>query len=420
MVRLARAIFYSPEIIRKNSISNGKIPSPNSLPKILGIVFLIYVANLKPVNEILSTPTLRVRADAQTVFVECAGTWDIAQSPWNFQEKIPQNIKKIVLDAAEIQSVSSPFLLFFSRLKSWAAQRTIPLEIKNLPESVEKIFRLSQIAPTTHRQLPPKYGFFYGVGQWIIDCCSGVKHGARFFADTLAELVGIVVKCPRNLGKNLLPFIQQTGVNALPIVALISALVGLIIAFISVVQLERFGASIYVADLVSLAMTREMGCLMTGVIMAGRTGAAFAASIGSMQANEELDALQTFGINRIHYLVLPRLIALALMMPLLCMFADLIGIAGGMLSALPFTKGGPLQYLVQTKKALAVTDVLIGLVKSAVFGIIIGGIGCYRGMRCGRNAAAVGEATTSAVVQGITWIIIADAIFSVLCTTWGI
>jgi phospholipid/cholesterol/gamma-HCH transport system permease protein len=236
----------------------------------------------------------------------------------------------------------------------------------------------------------------------------------------LRELVGIAAVRPKNLWKNLLPFLQQTGANALPIVALISALVGLIVAFVSVVQLERFGASIYVADLVSLAMTREMGCLMTGVIMAGRTGAAFAASIGSMQANEELDALQTFGINRVHYLVLPRLIALALMMPLLCMFADLIGIAGGMISALPFTKGGVVQYLVQTKKALTVIDVLIGLAKSAVFGMIIGGIGCYRGMRCGRNAAAVGEATTSAVVQGITWIIAADALFAVLCTALGI
>ncbi|MDR1303420.1 MAG: ABC transporter permease [Puniceicoccales bacterium] len=386
----------------------------------MGIVFFTHLASLAPVNEILNSSILRVRSDAQTVFVECVGTWDITQSPWNFQGQIPQNTKKIVLDAAEIRSVSSPFLLFFSRLKSWAAQRAIPLETKNLPESVEKIFHLSQITPTIHRQPPQKYGFFYGVGQRIIDYCSGVKHSARFFADTLAELMGIVVACPKNFVKNLLPFIQQTGVNALPIVALISALVGLILAFVSVVQLERFGASIYVADLVSLAMAREMGCLMTGVIMAGRTGAAFAASIGSMQANEELDALQTFGINRIHYLVLPRLIALALMMPLLCMFADLIGIAGGMVSALPFTKGGPLQYLIQTKKALAVTDVLIGLVKSAVFGVIVGGIGCYRGMCCGRNAAAVGEATTSAVVQGITWIIIADAIFAVLCTALGI
>jgi hypothetical protein len=112
------------------------------------------------VNDILSSSTLRVRSDAQTVFVECAGTWDITQSPWDFQGQIPQNTQKIVLDAAEIQSVSSPFLLFFSRLKSWAAQHAIPLETKNLPESVEKIFHLSQITPTIHRQLPPKYGFF--------------------------------------------------------------------------------------------------------------------------------------------------------------------------------------------------------------------------------------------------------------------
>jgi phospholipid/cholesterol/gamma-HCH transport system permease protein len=372
------------------------------------------------VKEILSSSTLHVYVHTHTLFIECLGIWDIANGVWNFQGEIPKNIKKIVLDVTELQQISSPFLLFFSRLKSWTTQQTIALEAKNLPKSVEKIFHLSQVAPAQTRQLPEKYGFFYGIGQWVIDCYGGIKNSVLFFASVLRALGGIVVACPKNFKKNLLPFIQQTGANALPIVALISALVGLIVAFVSVVQLERFGASIYVADLVSLAMTREMGCLMTGVIMAGRTGAAFAASIGSMQVNEELDALRTFGIDRIYYLVLPRVVALALMMPLLCIFADLIGITGGMLSALPFTKGGMVQYLMQTKKALKVGDILIGLVKSLVFGLIIGGIGCYRGMRCGRNAAAVGEATTSAVVQGITWIIIADAIFALICTALGI
>jgi phospholipid/cholesterol/gamma-HCH transport system permease protein len=159
-----------------------------------------------------------------------------------------------------------------------------------------------------------------------------------------------MVAYPRNFRKNLLRFVRQTPVNALPIVALISAIVGLIMAFVGVVQLEHFSVNTYVADLVDFAMTREIECLMTGLILAERTGAAFAASIGSMQANEEVDALQTFAINRIHYLVIPRLIALARTMLLLCMFADLIGIAGGMVSALPYTKGSPLQYLAQTKR----------------------------------------------------------------------
>ena len=167
-------------------------------------------------------------------------------------------------------------------------------------------------------------------------------------------------------------------------------------------------------------MTREMGCLMLGVIMSGRTGAAFAASLGSMQVNEELDALQTFGINKVDFLVIPRVLALTLMMPLLCIFADLIGIIGGMLSSLPFINGSLFQYLLQTKNALAMSDIILGLVNSIVFGLIIGTVGCFNGLKCGRNADSVGYATTSSVVQGITYIIIADAIFAVITTILGI
>jgi phospholipid/cholesterol/gamma-HCH transport system permease protein len=262
--------------------------------------------------------------------------------------------------------------------------------------------------------------FLYRIGAATLTIFTNLKDGFRFFGEVLSSITSLSSSHFRMIKANTLPFIQQTGIEALPIVALISALVGLIMAFISVTQLERFNASIYVADLVGLMMTREMGCLMTGVIMAGRTGAAFAASIGSMQANEELDALRTFGINRTIYLILPRMIALTLMMPLLCIFADLIGILGGMASALPFIDGNMMQYLLQTQKSLAINDVLIGLIKSSCFGMIIAGIGCYNGVQCGRNAAAIGEATTSAVVQGITWVIVADAIFAIICETFGI
>jgi phospholipid/cholesterol/gamma-HCH transport system permease protein len=366
------------------------------------------------VREVFNSSILHVYVDANVIHFECSGFWAITQSVWDFQ--IPKNVKKIVVDAAQLQRISSPFLVFFSHLKSWATENHVDLEIQHFPENVEKFFDASpMIAPIpTH----PNNGFFSRIGQWTVDFYSSLKEGIFFFLSLLKALLsGAIAK---NSWKNLLPFLQQTGSDALPIVALISALVGLIMAFVSVVQLERFGASIYVADLVALAMTREMGCLMTGVIMAGRTGAAFAASIGSMQVNEELDALQTFGIDRMIHLVVPRVVALAIMMPLLCIFSDLIGIIGGMISSLPFTKNGLTQYLLQTKKALEISDILIGLVKSISFGVIVGGIGCYKGIFCGRNAAAVGEATTAAVVQGITWIIVADAFFALLFTTLGI
>jgi phospholipid/cholesterol/gamma-HCH transport system permease protein len=213
----------------------------------------------------------------------------------------------------------------------------------NFPPGIEKIFQLAQTPTTVGPRILERNHLLYRIGEKVIDLCNNLRLGGLFFLSILRALFSISFRRRKNFWTNLLPFIQQTGSEALPIVALISALVGLIMAFVSVVQLERFGASIYVADLVSLAMTREMGCLMTGVIMAGRTGAAFAASIGSMQVNEELDALKTFGIDPIKYLVVPRVMALALMMPLLCIFADLIGMVGGMLSALPVTGNNLIQ-----------------------------------------------------------------------------
>ncbi|MDR0740345.1 MAG: ABC transporter permease [Puniceicoccales bacterium] len=371
-------------------------------------------------QEIFNSSTLHVYAETNAIHFDCLGLWNITQSSWDFKNHIPKNITKIIVDAAQLQQISSPFLVFLSHLKSWAKTNNVAVETYHLPKNIEKFFSLPQTTVVSHTQSPKTFGFFYRIGKQTIDFYSNLKEGMLFFLSLFKSLAIIVISPNKNKWKNLLPFLQQTGFDALPIVALISALVGLIMAFVGVIQLERFGASIYVADLVALAMTREMGCLMTGVIMAGRTGAAFAASIGSMQVNEELDALQTFGIDRITYLVIPRMIALAMMMPLLCIFADLVGIGSGMVSSLPFTKNSLTQYLLQTKKALAIGDILIGLVKSIAFGIIIAGIGCYKGVRCGRNATAVGEATTSAVVHGITWIIVADALFALLFTALGV
>jgi phospholipid/cholesterol/gamma-HCH transport system permease protein len=219
---------------------------------------------------------------------------------------------------------------------------------------------------------------------------------------------------------DFLQLLQETGAMALPIVLLITFLVGLIISFISIIQLKTFGASIYVADLVGLAMTREMSCLMVGVIMSGRTGAAFAATIGSMNANEELDALRTFGISVIDFLITPRIIAMTLMMPFLCIFADFFGIIGGLVAAIPSMDVTVAKYISQTQHAVTLRDVLIGVTKCTSFGIIISATGCFYGLRCGRDAASVGSATTSSVVASITFIIIADAIYALILSLFGL
>jgi phospholipid/cholesterol/gamma-HCH transport system permease protein len=203
-------------------------------------------------------------------------------------------------------------------------------------------------------------------------------------------------------------------------VSLISFLVGLILAFMGAVQLRQFGAQIYVADLVGLGMAREMGAMMTGIIMAGRTGAAFAARLGTMTVNQEIDALTTMGLPPMEFLVLPRILALVLMTPLLCVYAVLLGMLGGALVGVWMLDLGFMQYYQQTLYALRLMDFVAGLIKGGVFGVLVALAGCLRGMQCGRSASAVGEAATSAVVTGIVWIIVSEAILTVIYDVLGV
>jgi phospholipid/cholesterol/gamma-HCH transport system permease protein len=191
--------------------------------------------------------------------------------------------------------------------------------------------------------------------------------------------------------------------------------VGLILAFVGAVQLRLFGAEIYVADLVGIAMVRVMGAVMAGIIMAGRTGGSFAAQLGTMETNEEIDALKTLGISPMEYLVLPRMLALMFMMPLLCLYANVMGILGGLVIGVGMLDLGLIQYYDQTVNAVGLNDLFIGLFQGAVFGALVALAGCLRGMQCGRSASAVGDAATSAVVTGIVSIIVATAIITVIC-----
>jgi phospholipid/cholesterol/gamma-HCH transport system permease protein len=194
----------------------------------------------------------------------------------------------------------------------------------------------------------------------------------------------------------------------------------MILAFVGAIQLRTFGAQIYVADLVGIATVREIGAIMTGVIVTGRVGAAFAAELGTMQTNEEIDALRTLGLPPIDFLVLPRLLALTLMMPLLCVYADLMGILGGLVVAATMLDIDPVLYHLQTVRAVRMNDLLLGLFMSGVFGVIVALTGCMRGLRSGRSAAGVGVATTSAVVTGIVGIVVATAVITVVADVLGI
>ena len=237
----------------------------------------------------------------------------------------------------------------------------------------------------------------------------------EFVGETVLSLGRFFVGKARFRKSDFWMTVQESGAQALPIVSLISFLIGMILAFVGNAQLANFGAGIYVADLVGVAIVREMGVVMTAIIMSGRTGAAFAAHLGSMKANEEIDALRTFGFNPFDFLVLPRVLALVLMMPLLTIYANLIGILGGMLVS--WTVGiTPMLFWTELLTAINPQNSSLGVIKSVFFGITIAIAGCMQGMHAGKSSAAVGEATTRAVVASITAIVVLDSAFAVMFT----
>ena len=214
--------------------------------------------------------------------------------------------------------------------------------------------------------------------------------------------------------------LQSTGAEAVPIVSLISFLIGMIFAFVGVRQLELFGAGIYVADLVAVAMVREIAAIMTAIVMAGRTGAAYAATLGTMKVNEEVDALDTLGIHPMDFLVLPRVLSLIIMMPLLTLYASLMGILGGLTVAMAMLDVTFVQYVEQTKAAIGLNSLFSGLFKALVYGGLVALAGCQQGMACGGSALAVGECTTRAVVMAIVLIIVSAAVLTVIYINLGI
>jgi phospholipid/cholesterol/gamma-HCH transport system permease protein len=353
---------------------------------------------------------------------------------WKIGEKIPttddveaqlnarRNIRKITFDTRHLSQWDSGLLTFLTKVVNHTEKQKIEVDDGGLPKGVKSLLRLAFAVPERKgaRKEAVHESLLNRIGSSAIETAKASLDFINFIGAAFLAFLRFLVGKARFQRTDLMLFIQQSGPQALPIVTLICVLVGLIFAFIGAVQLMMFGAQIYVADLVAIAMVRVMGAVMTGVIMAGRTGAAFAAQIGTMQVNEEVDALQTLGISPMEFLVLPRMLALVLMMPLLCLYADLMGIIGGMFVGVGMLDIELIQYLNQTKKALSLTHFLIGIVHSIVFGVLIAVAGCMRGIQCGRSASAVGDATTTAVVTSIVAIVVATAIITVVCNVLGI
>lgn len=362
-----------------------------------------------------------------TLYASISGTWKISRSHPPQEEIFKRlqagaEIKLLVIDANQINGWDTSFLNFIRNVKQECQSRDIGLETPGLPQGVARLLELATVVPATKeasRQRKQK-PFLYMVGDSATHFFSSSVQMLRFIGEAAESFFSFIFGKARFRRIDLLIFTEECGARSLPIVTLISVLVGLILAFVGAVQLQLFGAQVYVANLVAIAMAREMGALMTGIIMAGRIGAAYAAQLGTMQVNEEIDALHTMGIRPMDFLVLPRLLALVAMMPILTLYSDLLGIMGGGIVGVGMMDITVVQYFSQTQASLDLANIALGVSKGCIYGIIIALAGCMRGMQSGRSAAAVGEATTSAVVTAIVGIIVTDGIFAVLCNALGI
>ena len=292
----------------------------------------------------------------------------------------------------------------------------------NINERLEKVLAMHRFdglgrhVILEHKSTP---NVFIHLGDVVLNVVKELAFMLTFLGDTCLSFLRLM-RSPLSLRFNdTLVNMKRVGLDALPIVGLISFLLGLIMAFMSSVQLQQFGANIYVASLVAISMTRELGPIMTAIIVAGRSGSAFAAEIGTMKISEEIDALFTMGFSPHFFLVLPRMIAACLVMPILTLFSDLFAILGGLLvgiTMLDLTING---YITQTIIALSIFDVFWGVFKSVIFAILISWTGCLRGFQASGGAAGVGQATTSSVVSSIFLIVFSDSLLVVILRYWN-
>ncbi|MDR0742539.1 MAG: ABC transporter permease [Puniceicoccales bacterium] len=359
--------------------------------------------------------------------ISIAGTWSIYEKHPHAEKFIETilskpSIQRVDLKFVNLKSWDSVLINFLVHILNFCESKNLTVNIDDVPIGIRKLIELSKTSPIrsespTSQKESTVLEFIGSVGLFLF---FSLRIFLGFIGKLWVEIISFIGGKVKIRSREFAIVLQEVGVKALPIVFLISFLVGLIIAFISILQLSQFGANIYVANLVGISMMREMGCIMTGIIMSGRTGAAFAATIGTMIVNDEVDALQTAGFSIINFLVLPRVIALTLMMPLLCIFSSFMGILGGLCAAISTTDLTIVRYCTQMANSIHLNDLFVGIIKSCFFGFLVAAIGCQKGLQCKRSAEDVGLITTTAVVTSITAIVIMDAIFAIVFSFLGI
>jgi phospholipid/cholesterol/gamma-HCH transport system permease protein len=367
------------------------------------------------------------RTDGSTLVAHLSG-------PWHLQRDLPpislllselgsvRDTKRLSYETAALTHWDSGLISFLTNTAEICRARGIAEDRAGLPEGLKRLLELAEAVPEKKgaRSAAARISFFERVGNLTIGYGLSVGEFLGFLGDLTLAFAKFFRGKARYRRIDLLEVMQECGPNAVGIVTLISFLVGVILAFMGAVQLSQFGASIYVADLVGIGMVRDMAAMMTAIIMSGRTGAAFAAKLGTMKVTQEIDALTTMGVSPLEFLVLPRVLALVLMMPLLCLFADLVGILGGLFVGVTMLDLSAGSYLRETISTLTLVNLFGGIIKGTFYGVLIAIAGCLRGFQCGNSSSAVGDAATQAVVMAIVMIVVACGLFAVVFNFLGI
>jgi phospholipid/cholesterol/gamma-HCH transport system permease protein len=365
-------------------------------------------------------------SDPSCAVIRLSGVWRLHHGMPNAKRlepvlSSPSTPVRILVDGSALAAWDSSLVNFMAGLVKICGVRQIAVDRSRLPEGLNRLIDLAGGHPESiDSNIAVPDSLLGRTGGKMLARLAAFGGYLDFVGIVALGLSAAMFRRARYRRIDFIEVVQQAGANALGIVTLISYLVGIIMGFMGAVQLQQFGASIYVADLVAIAIVREMGAMMTGVIMSGRTGAAFAAQLGSMKVTQEIDALATMGIPPIEFLVVPRIIGLVLMMPLLCLYADFVGILGGATVGVTMLGLSLRSYLQQTIVAITLGGLIGGLVKSMVYGLLIALAGCYQGFQCGRSSSAVGDAATAAVVSGIVMIVVACGIFALIFNILGV
>ncbi len=346
----------------------------------------------------------RPAEDGLTVVL--AGRWCLDEtlpSHEAVERELSAALRRLTFDTAALGDWDSGLLTFLSGVLKACAARGIAVDQDGLTEGVRRLLAMAAAVP--EQKVPPRAAAAQSlparVGAATLDLIRGAPAMLRFLGEIILSFLRLFAGRARFRASDMWLEIEQVGPRALPIVSVISFLVGLILAYLGADQLKLVGAQVFIADLVAIGMVREVGALMTGIIIAGRTGAAFAAQLGTMQVNEEIDAFRTLGISPVDFLVLPRMLALMLMVPLLTLYSGFVGMFAGLVVSVTIFDISLFEYYNETLRALELKHFWVGLSKGTVYGAMVAFAGCLRGMQCGRSAEAVGEAATSAVVTGI-------------------